>query len=166
VAEVFRKGGRHKVDAKGRVSIPSGFRSVIAQRDPERPAGEAPRFVIVFGDPRREFLECYSMDAIAEVNEKISKLKRGSPRRRMLERVYYDGSQTMSVDDTGRIVLPADLRAKIGLDGEAQFVGAGDTFQIWHPDTYGEVEKSHEEMFADLDPDMDIAELLDMDDEE
>lgn len=166
MAEVFRKGGRHKVDAKGRVSIPSGFRSVIAERDGERLTGEPPRFVIVFGDPRRTFLECYAMDAIADVNDKISKLRRGSPRRRMLERVYFDGSQTMSVDDTGRIVLSADLRAKIGLDGEAQFVGAGDTFQIWHPDTYAEIEKAHDDMFADLDPDMDIAELLEMDGDE
>ena len=33
-------------------------------------------------------------------------------------------------------MLPAKLRQKIGIDKEAYFIAAGDTFQIWNPETY------------------------------
>ena len=42
-------------------------------------------------------------------------------------RSYYGQSFPTSVDETGRLVLPQKLREKIGLEGEAFFIAAGDT---------------------------------------
>lgn len=157
MARVFRGEGLHKVDAKGRVSIPALFRRVLEAGDPDWTDGLAPNLVIVYGDHRRKYLECYSMEAIAEVDTKILKMPRGSHGRRMLETMFNGQSLTTSVDETGRIVLPAKLRQKIGLDGEAYFIAAGDTFQIWNPETYEEVEAARtqawlEGMPEDFDP--------------
>jgi MraZ protein len=163
VAEVFLNGGRHKVDAKGRVSIPSGFRSVIAQGDPSDDTAHQPQFVIFFGDPRRNYLECYTIEAWDEIVARINAMPRSSEKRRTAQFMYFHGSQKMSVDDTGRIVLPQKLREKIGLSGEAEFVAAGDTFQIWEPGVFAEYEASRLSVIEALPDDVDAAALLDED---
>ena len=66
----------------------------------------------------------------------ISRLPRGSKARRYLEHTFQGQSLPTSIDDTGRLVLPAKLRRKLDLQDEAFFIAAGDTFQIWKPETY------------------------------
>ena len=69
---------------------------------------------------------------------------------------------TTSVDETGRIVLPAKLRSKVGISNEAYFASNVDTFQIWEPQTYEDEELSKtEEYLDDLPEDFDPAQLLD-----
>ena len=107
----FRGESHHKVDAKGRVSIPASFRRVIEAADPNWTDGLNPELVIVYGDHRRNYLECYTMEAIDEVD------------------------------------------AKIALDAEAFFIAAGDTFQIWKPETYETEELAKTEDWLDELPD-------------
>lgn len=149
----FRGESHHKVDTKGRVSIPASFRRVLEANDPNFQTGGAPELVIVYGDHRRHFLECYTVAAIEEVDEKISALPRGSMERKMLQRLFHGQSFPTTVDETGRLVLPVKLRQKIDLEGEAFFIAAGDTFQIWKPETYETEEKAREEEWLDELPD-------------
>jgi MraZ protein len=153
VGRSFRGESHHKVDAKGRVSIPALFRRVIEACDPNWTAGAAPELVIVYGDHRRQYLECYTMEAINEVDEKISALPRGTKERKLLQTLFHGQSFPTSIDDTGRLVLPAKLRQKIDLDGEAFFFGQGDTFQIWKPETYETVEAAKNRAWLDEMPD-------------
>ena len=158
----FRGESQHKVDTKGRVSIPASFRRVLEASDPNWQHGDNPELVIVYGDARRQYLECYTMEAIEEVDAKIANLPRGSMARKVLERMFNGQSLPTTVDETGRLVLPAKLRKKIGLDGEAFFIAAGDTFQIWNPDTFNEVEAAEaEKLLEELPEGMDPLELLD-----
>lgn len=158
----FRGESHHKVDSKGRVSIPASFRRVLEAADPNwQPQGN-PELVIVYGDHRRSYLECYTMEAIEEVDDKIDALPRGGLERRMLQRLFHGQSFPTTVDETGRLVLPAKLRKKIGLEGEAFFIAAGDTFQIWKPETYEKEELSKTEAWLDeLPDDFDPMALLD-----
>ena len=149
----FKGESHHKVDNKGRVSIPASFRRVIEACDPDWSVGKAPELVIVYGDHRRKFLECYTVSAINEVDAKIDALPRGSIERKMLQRLFDGQSFPTSIDDTGRLVLPAKLRQKIDLDAEAFFIGAGDTFQIWKPETYDTEEAARTEAWLDELPD-------------
>ena len=165
MARVFRGEGLHKVDAKGRVSIPALFRRVFEAGDPDYTEGLNPNLVIVYGDHRRQYLECYTMEAIAEVDRKIAKMQRGSTPRRMLEKLFNGQSFPTSVDETGRLVLPAKLRQKIGIDKDAYFIATGDTFQIWTPETYDEVEAARTEAWLEDQPeDFDPLTLLPADD--
>ena len=158
----FRGESQHKVDSKGRVSIPASFRRVLEASDPNWQHGDNPELVIVYGDARRQYLECYTMEAIEEVDAKIANLPRGSMARKVLERMFNGQSLPTTVDETGRLVLPAKLRKKIGLDGEAFFIAAGDTFQIWNPDTFEDVEAAEaEKLLEELPEGMDPLELLD-----
>ncbi|MDK3073574.1 division/cell wall cluster transcriptional repressor MraZ [Sedimentitalea sp. JM2-8] len=158
----FRGESHHKVDAKGRVSIPASFRRVLEAGDPGWTSGLSPELVIVYGDHRRKFLECYTMEAIDEVDAKIDALPRGSMERKALQRMFHGQSFPTNVDETGRLVLPARLREKIGLEGEAFFIAAGDTFQIWKPETYETEELAKSEAWLDEQPDdFDPMEFLD-----
>jgi len=139
------------------VSIPALFRRVLQASDPNCTDGQNPELVIVYGDHRRKFLECYTVEAIDEVDAKIDALPRGSVERQILQRLFHGQSHPTNVDETGRLVLPAKLRQKIGLGDEAFFIANGDTFQIWNPDTYeaDEVARTEEfldELPADFDP--------------
>jgi transcriptional regulator MraZ len=149
VSRRFRGESQHKVDTKGRVSIPASFRRVLEAGDPNWKSGDNPELVIVYGDHRRSYLECYTIDAINEVDDKIDALPRGSMERKMLQRLFHGQSFPTNVDETGRLVLPAKLRKKIELDKEAFFIAAGDTFQIWKPETYDTVERAKEEEWLD-----------------
>lgn len=157
----FRGESQHKVDGKGRVSIPASFRRVLEASDPNWTDGLNPELVIVYGDHRRKFLECYTIEAIDEVDQKIDALPRGSMERKMLQRLFHGQSHPTNVDETGRLVLPAKLRQKIGLEGEAFFIAAGDTFQIWRPETYEQEELAKtEEWLEELPEDFDPLSLL------
>jgi len=155
VKRPFRGESTQKVDGKGRVSIPASFRRVLAAGDPECSEGQPANMIIVYGDHRRRFLECYTMDAIAEVEERISKMPRGSAARTYMEKMFTGLVWETSVDGTGRLVLPKKLRDKIGLgpDSEAFFIASNDTFQIWNPETYDSLEAAREDEVDTLLPD-------------
>ena len=158
----FRGESHHKVDTKGRVSIPASFRRVLEAGDPNWQSGDSPELVIVYGDHRRKYLECYTMEAIDEVDAKIDALPRGSMERKMLQRLFHGQSFPTNVDETGRLVLPTKLRSKIDLDKEAFFIAAGDTFQIWKPETYETEElAAAEEWLEELPEDFDPLQFLD-----
>ncbi|WP_425045738.1 division/cell wall cluster transcriptional repressor MraZ [Primorskyibacter sp. S87] len=162
MARRFRGESHHKVDSKGRVSIPASFRRVLEAGDPNWQSGDNPELVIVYADHRRAFLECYTMEAIDEVDAKIDALPRGSMQRKALQRMFHGQSFPTNVDETGRLVLPAKLRKKIGLEGEAFFIAAGDTFQIWNPDTYESEELARaDEWLDEQGDDFDPMEFLD-----
>jgi len=158
----FRGESQHKVDTKGRVSIPASFRRVLESGDSNWQSGDNPELVIVYGDDDRNFLECYTMEAIDEVDAKIDALPRGSEPRKALQRLFHGRSFPTTVDETGRLVLPAKLRNKIGLKGEAFFIAAGDTFQIWKPETYEQEESAQTDKWLDELPEgYDIMQFLD-----
>jgi len=136
VARRFRGEYHQKVDGKGRVSIPALFRRVIEAADPDFSDGQRPNLVIVYGTSTQKQLDCYTIEAIDEIDRRIDRMKPGSIERKMLERIYHGHSLPAQVDEDGRIVLPAKLREKIGLGGEAFFIASGDHFEIWKPDTY------------------------------
>lgn len=135
MAARFKGESLNKVDSKGRVSIPAAFRRVLQAGDPTSGDGKPAGIVIVYGLPD-PYLECYTIEAMEDVDDRIARLPRGSQKRRTLERIFSGKAHQTLVDEGGRLVLPAKCRDKLGLDGNAYFVATGDTFQIWHPDTF------------------------------
>ena len=152
----FRGEGLHKVDSKGRVSIPALFRRVIESCDPNWKEGLPPELVIVYGDETRKYIECYTIEAIEEVDSKIDRLPRGSLEKTALGRFFHGESIPTSIDETGRLVLSPKLRERFSIEKEAYFIAAGDTFQIWSPQIFeadqGETNKWLRQQPKDFDP--------------
>ena len=161
MASRFRGESLHKVDRKGRVSIPAHFRRVIEACDPNWQEKFPPELVIVYGDPRKKYLECYTIEAIEAVDSKIDEMPRGSKERKVLERIFNGQSVPTSIDDTGRLVLSAKLKEKAGIAHEAYFIAAGDTFQIWNPKTYKSDQELSEAWLDTLPADFDPLSFLD-----
>jgi len=128
----------NKIDAKGRLSIPAPFRAVL-ERD--RYTGAAGPGLYCYPS-----LDAPALDAGGErLAQKIDGLLGGLPdysdERDELAVALYGEAQFIAIDADGRIVLPKDLRALIGLsDGiaEVAFVGLGDKFQLWAPERFEE----------------------------
>ncbi|MCC6863674.1 MAG: division/cell wall cluster transcriptional repressor MraZ [Rhodobacteraceae bacterium] len=163
--EAFRGEFTQRVDGKARVSIPVAFRRVLEAGDSE---SARKRIVMVYGDSRRKFVECYNIAGAARLERKIGKLPIGSKERRMLERNMITLSATVEIDDDGRIVLPPKVREKAGITPEETakgvetvFAGTLETFQIWKSEVYNaEILRLAEEDMASLEAGVDILSLL------
>lgn len=167
MAKSFRGQHSQKVDAKGRVAFPPAFRRVLEACDPDWKEGLRPQVVIVYGDHRRNYLECFSIEAVEEVDAEIAQKDRGSTDRRELEHLMTGQALSTDLDKDGRLVLPPNLREKIGLGDEAFFIASGDTFQIWKPGTYKSDKLAKSESWRNERPDdFDILSLLNSTDEE
>jgi MraZ protein len=129
---------------------------VIESCDPNWKEGLPPELVIVYGDETRKYIECYTIEAIEEVDSKIDHLPRGSVERKTLERFFHGQSIPTSIDETGRLVLSPKLRERFSIEKEAYFIAAGDTFQIWSPQIFeadqGETNKWLREQPKNFDP--------------
>jgi MraZ protein len=132
----FRGESLHKVDGKGRVSIPAQFRRVLEEGDPDLKTGVNPSCVLVHSQKGKKCLEGYSISSINEVDDLVSELPRYSREREMLERMLNAQSSYAQIDDNGRLVLSQKLRELISVRAEAVFIGMGDKFQIWEPRSY------------------------------
>lgn len=137
MARSFRGESTHRVDGKGRVSIPASFRRVLEEGDPDWKEGLPPQLVIVYGRAKKKkCLECFTMKGMEEIDRKIARMPRFSKTRDAFHRVFHTQSLVATVDDTGRIVLSQRLREMIGITGEAVFAGMGESFQIWEEGAY------------------------------
>jgi MraZ protein len=146
------------MDAKGRVSVPVQFRRAMD----EGPGGRR-EVHIVYGDPRRRFLECYTPEAYAaEVEAKIDAIPKNDSRKALLQHIFITNAHSTEIDADGRLILPQQCRDKAQLEGEILFVATGTKFEICNPGIF-----ERERMAAmnaaieALPADVDISALLD-----
>lgn len=126
----FSSTTKNRIDGKGRVSIPAPFRKVL-ERETQSGVVLIPRMV---GDPA---IDCLGMTRFEEMADAIDDMAPLDPVTIALSNKIIGQARQVQIDDTGRIVLPPDLRKAFDLDGEeALFVGLGKSFQIWNPDAY------------------------------
>lgn len=129
----------NKIDAKGRVSIPAPFRSVL-ERDGYGGQLEAKSGAGIYCYPS---LDAPALDAGGErLAQKIDRLLSGLPdysdERDELSVALYGDVQVLAIDGDGRVVLPEQLRTHAGIGGQVTFVGLGDKFQMWSPERFTE----------------------------
>jgi MraZ protein len=127
-----------KVDAKARVSIPAAFRRALELEDPPSPEHTRPRLYMVYGGQYRDFVECYSKQGMDHETEIIMALDEDDEDREALEIDMIQKSIVVELEPDGRVVLPPQVRQKIGLTAqhlakgvEAFFAGRGDRFQMF-----------------------------------
>lgn len=174
MSESFRGEFNQKVDSKARVSIPAAFRRVLEAGDPSWPDSQRPRVVIVYGDSRRRFAECFTINEMRRIEIGIARRKKGDPARRFLERNVISQSITVEVDEDGRIVMPQKVREKIGTTAEDMqsgfetvFAGTLESFQVWKRDAYeDEIASQSADDLEELADGSDMFSLLDDDEPE
>jgi MraZ protein len=121
------------MDGKGRMSVPPGFRRALEAADPDR-GDDVPSTVYVAHYEREAFLTCMSVRYMRQMTARVRRMHEGDPNREALEEFLYENVEELQLDATHRITMPRRLRDAVGLDGEVEFAGRGDTFRILSPD--------------------------------
>ena len=102
---VFRGHFRHTIDTKGRLSIPSRFRDVLA-------SGWGDKLVIV---PNGKGLDVHPLQWWEELEGKVDALPQLDPDARLFRYKYLSQGQDVELDPQGRIQIPPDYRERAGL---------------------------------------------------
>ncbi len=112
-------------DAKGRVSAPASFRTVLAKEGFEgvfvHPCLEAPA------------LDCGGARLLSSIRAMLDAMPAYSREREDLSLALLGAGEIIKLDSEGRILLSERVRDEIGATNEVSFVGLGDKFQIWEP---------------------------------
>ena len=120
---------RFKVDAKGRVALPSKFRKALSKD------------LIVSRNVDDECLYVFTSDSFnAWVNQlfedKFGGYNASSRAHVALRRKLKSRAEMVEVDASGRITLKGNLRDCVGIDREVVLVGNTGYFEIWAAEKY------------------------------
>ena len=122
----FLSNAVNRIDAKGRVSVPAHFRSVVQSR------GYSELYAIRQLDVPA--LDVGGLDLLDRYEERIALedpfLQTADD---MSFFVHGDGS-FLKLDQDGRITVSDFIREHTGISSEVAFVGRGNFFQIWEPE--------------------------------
>ena len=117
--------GNHpaRVDDKGRLKIPNGFRALIHEAH-----GRDLFVTSVTG----ENVRIYPMAVWLEVERRLAEVPSTNPSKlRVLDRVNFFG-QTVALDKQGRVVLPQLLRESAAMTGEVSVLGLANHLAVWN----------------------------------
>ncbi|GGH27517.1 transcriptional regulator MraZ [Alsobacter metallidurans] len=118
----------NKLDAKGRVSIPASFRSVLARDGFEG--------LYVHPSLEADALDAGGNGLLREIDSLIETLPPFSDERDHFSTALYGISEVLKVDPEGRVGLTDTLKAHAGITDAVTFVGLGHKFQIWEPSRF------------------------------
>jgi len=119
---MFRGITQLNLDVKGRIAIPTRYRSVLF----ERCSGH----LIVTADPSRCLL-VYPQPAWEPIEQKLNSLSSFNPKTRKLQRLLIGSANDVEMDNAGRILISTPLRNFAGLNKEVVLVGQGEKFELW-----------------------------------
>jgi len=129
---MFRGHFEHAIDAKGRTSLPSRFRDVLA-------ATGDPRLVLT-PSPFDACLHLFPMKAWEEFEAKIAALPQFEPNVIKLRRLYVSAAVECEVDKQGRVLVPNSLRDHAKLQKDVLWAGMGQMVELWALEKWNDVQ--------------------------
>ena len=112
---------QHNLDDKGRLMIPARFRELL----------EGGAFITQGFD---KCLMVMTETYFKQVYERIEAMNLADPTARLLRRLILANAYPVEADKVGRILMPQNLRAFLGIEnGELIVAGQGEYFEVWTP---------------------------------
>ena len=112
-----------KIDEKGRLKVPAGFRKIIEDR-------HGPDCFITSFDG--ESARVYPLPVWFDFQSRLAKVPSTSQAKaKLLERVNYFG-QVSTLDAQGRLLVPAVLRDVAGISDDVVVLGSQDHLIVWN----------------------------------
>ena len=124
---MFRGVNNVKLDAKGRMAIPTRYRDRLQERCDGR---------LVVTVDRDHCLLLYPLQDWEEIERKLVKLPSFNAQARRLQRLLVGHATEVDMDSHGRVLLPQPLREFATLDKAAVMIGQGNKFEIWDEQTW------------------------------
>ena len=125
---MFQGASSLSLDAKGRLSVPTRHRDVLAATATSQlTITKHPHAcLIVFPPPQWE-----------KFRERLAQLPMSA---QWWKRIFLGNAMDVDMDGTGRVLISPELRAAAGLTKEAVLLGMGNHFELWDKATYDEQE--------------------------
>lgn len=127
----------NKIDKKGRVSVPAAFRATLA--------GQSFQGIIAFPSVAVPAVEAFGRDMLEAMNRRrldqsleggaFERVLMGDAESTLVETVMALATE-LPFDPEGRIALSESLCASAGINDRVAFVGRGNRFQMWAPETF------------------------------
>ena len=134
--------GNHpaRVDDKGRLKVPNGFRALVEQQ-------YGPELFVT--SVTGEYVRVYPMAVWLEIERRLAEVPSANPsKQRFLDRVNFFG-QTVTMDKQGRVVLPQLLRESAAMAGDVSVLGLQNHLEVWNQKRL--TERFKKEPFTDED---------------
>ena len=127
---------RFKIDAKGRVSLPAKFRKVLSED-----------LVVTSALTEDHLLVFDGQDGFNDWVDGIFADKFGGFNSTVREHLYWRSALKgnafdVQPDSAGRILLPVELREKMGIERDVVIVGGKGCFEVWSDDRRNEIMES------------------------
>ena len=122
----------NKVDAKGRVSLPSDYRAIVKELSTE---------IVCYRSLSAPCIEGCLEDSLDKLATEIeNSTDFFSETQDNLTNLIFGDAKRFPFDSTGRIVLTEKLLQHAGITDTAGVVGKGRKFQIWNPENWAKEE--------------------------
>lgn len=129
----------NKVDAKGRVSLPSDYRAIVKELSTEIVCYRSLTAPCIEGCTE-ELLDKLATD-IENATDFFSETQDN------LTNLIFGDARRFTFDSTGRIMLTEKLLKHAGIGDTAVFVGKGRKFQIWNPENWEKKRRAFAQKF-------------------
>ena len=117
---------QHNLDDKGRLMIPARFRELL----------DGGAFITQGFD---KCLMVLTETYFKQVYDRIEAMNLADPTARLLRRLILSNAYPVEADKIGRILVPQNLRAFLGIEnGELVVAGQGEYFEVWTPALWSE----------------------------
>jgi len=137
---VLRGNSPAKIDDKGRLKVPNGFRVTIQDSH-----GRELFVTSLSGDSVR----IYPMPVWLDIERRLAQMPSTHPaRQKFLDRVNFYG-QMSELDPQGRVLIQPRLRESALMAGEVDVLGQQDFLEVWNHDRF--VARLIREPFTDVD---------------
>lgn len=131
-----------RVDAKGRVLVPSPLKKQLA--------GSIQEGFVLKRSVFQPCLELYPMEEWNLMMQKINKLNRFIKKNNDFIRRFTAGVKVVEIDALGRILITKDLLTFSTISKDVVFTSAVNIVEIWDKDTYEKSISGEDIDFADL----------------
>ena len=135
--------GEHecKLDAKGRLVLPSRLKSVL-------PEGSKSSIIIRKGfEPN---LIIYSLHEFQNIYTRINSLNEFSSEQRKLKRNLFSSISQVDLDSNGRFLIPKNMINYTNLKKDVILIGMGNIIEVWNPGLYNKNLISSSKEFSNL----------------
>ncbi|HOM99341.1 MAG TPA: division/cell wall cluster transcriptional repressor MraZ [Acidobacteriota bacterium] len=131
-----------KVDAQGRLKIPTGHRRILEEE-------YGPQVELFVTSVDGENVLVYPLAEWEKIEAKLLEPPKMRPaKQRFLRNTSYFGQLT-SMDAQGRVLIPQHLRERASIDGEVVVIGQLNHLEVWNHEKFLQEMEAHPFTSAD-----------------
>ncbi len=117
-----------KLDAKGRLALPSGLKKQLEEA--------MLKGFVVNRDIFEKCLVLYPSEEWNKVTSQLGRLNRFVRKNALFIRRFNNGATPLSLDNSGRVLIPKSLMDYASLTKEVKVCGNGERIEIWSKEAY------------------------------